>query len=68
MVEPELRTLMEIEQANPGFFITQRFYAGAVQYTVFFTAPQGQRIHVHCTIKEQIQPMIDRLKLRQQPE
>ena len=58
----EERTLDQIEQDNPGFFLKQRFYGGDRQFTIFFTDAQGQRQHCHCTAKEQIQPLIERLK------
>ncbi|MBC8120381.1 MAG: hypothetical protein H7Y22_00920 [Gemmatimonadaceae bacterium] len=63
---PELRSLEQIELDNPGFGLSRRFEGEGVLYSIFYRDAQSVSRHVHCTSKEQIQPLIEKLKAQQE--
>lgn len=62
---PELRSLEQLELDNPGFGLSRRFEREGVLYSIFYRDARGVNRHVHCTSKEQIQPLIEKLKAQQ---
>ncbi|AGY58295.1 hypothetical protein [Gloeobacter kilaueensis] len=58
----ETRSLDQIEWDNPGFWLTCRYDREGAEYAIIYRDRQGERRHVHCRSKDQLQVLIDRLR------